>query len=456
MTFPNITKYSAIAAVASTLLAAGCSDLQLGNYDEPPGDSPEPGVFTTEFTTEFTTDVPLFDPAPDTTFSPANSSLTLTPPAVLLQSRMVDPQQLRAEVTVLPGGVVTMTPNAERTQWSGVIDVPINTDASVTIEWFETFSARDLQLASLQQIVSVGVDATTVAFDASQYQTTIHDDDDDGVSNLEERNASTDPFNVRDAPPPDPGSDTAISAVIPLVNTGTVPQIDGLGATYAANELRLAGEWGSAVQEGAQGELFIDSLMINEGNEDIDTEPFHSWAALHDGSFLYILVLVDDASRNQGDSADLRDDDSIEIFIDGDNSNNSSYGDADDRYFRIGLLSADGSVPHTNESPEPRIERGQNSAPIPGNIEFATGLAAGPLSIASPGERLDVYEVKIELASFGISAGQPFGLEVQINDDDNGEIRNQKWGWFHPVKRGSGLNLTVDNPAFMGTVELAQ
>lgn len=446
MTFQNITKY---AAIASMLLVSACSDLQLNNYDAPTVDAPEPGVTITE--------APLVDLAPViTTTTPGNSALTLTPPAILLQSRMIDPQQLRAEVTVLPGGIVVMTPNAERTQWSGVIQVPVNTNVSVNIEWFETFSARDLQLASLLQSVNVQESAATVTFDANQYETAAFDDDNDGVSNLEERNATTDPFNVRDAPPPDPGSDSQISAVIPLVNNGSVPQIDGLGATYAANELRLAGEWGSAVQEGAQGELFIDSLMINEGNEDIDTEPFHSWAALHDGSFLYILVLVDDASMNQGDSADIRDDDSIEIFIDGNNSNNSSYGDADDRYFHIGLLSADGSVPHTSESSAARIQRGLNSAPIPGNIEFATGLASGPLSIANPGERLDVYEVKIELASFGISPGQPFGLEVQINDDDDGEIRNQKWGWFHPVKRGAGLNLTVDNPAFMGTVELAQ
>lgn len=437
-------------ALPCLLLASACSDLQMENFENPNvNNSPASAITVSQSTSSGT----------NTTLS-SNGALALTPPAVILQSRIVDLQQLRPEVTVIPGGLVDMTPAADLRQWSGVINVPANAEVSVSIEWFEQIQSNgesvDLQLAGIQQTIMTDEQAAAISFTAEQYETEGFDDDMDGVSNLAERNASTNPFDERDAPPPTPGSNTEVSVVIPQVVSGSVPQIDGLGATYAANELRLTGEWGSAVQEATNGELFIDSLMINEGNEDIDTEPFHSWAALHDGTFLYILVLVDDASLNFGDSAQLFDDDSIEIFIDGNNSNLDSYGDADDRYFRIGLLASDGSVPHTSESSAPRIERGENSAPIPDNIEFAVGPATGPLSIANPGERLDVYEVKIELASFGVAPGQPFGFEVQINDDDNGEIRNQKWGWFHPVKRGSGLDLTVSNPAFMGTAQLAQ
>ena len=382
--------------------------------------------------------------------------ITLQPPAIILQSRVVIQENLRPSVTVTPGGNVVMT-DLGNMQWSGVIDVPVNSQLSVNIEWFEAFSGQDLQLASHQQNFSTGQSPQQLTIDASIYVTNgpDMDADGDGVSNLEERNASTNPFDANQAPPPEPGS-TDVSLLIPFVNNGSVPQIDGLGAAYAANELSLAGEWVNAVQENADGRLTINTPMIQDTSEDFDPDPFNVWAALHDGSFLYILVMVDDSSANQGDSGQIRDDDSIEIFIDGDNSNFDSYGDPDDRFFRIALIGSDSTVPHSNESPNPRIERGENSADLPANVEFATGLATGPLSIANPGQRLDVYEVKLELASFGITAGQPFGIEVQINDDDNGEIRDLKWGWAHPPRRGSDLNLTVSNPAFMATARLSQ
>ncbi len=385
----------------------------------------------------------------------ASGALTLEPPAELLLSRMVNPERLNPVVRLIPGGPVEMM-DLGNSQWSGVIQVPINSELSINIEWFEALdSGEDLILASHEQDFTTGQSPQQLTIDANNYVTSIHDADNDGVSNLDERRASTNPFDINEAPPPSPGSED-VSLIVPFINSGSVPQIDGLGAAFAANELRLAGEWQDAVQDSLNGRLFINSLMIEDSSDDFDENPFHVWAALHDGSFLYILVMVDDSSANQGDSPQLRDDDSIEIFIDGDNSNFDTYGDPDDRYFRIALIGSDGTVPHSNESPNPRIENGENSANLPANVEFATGLATGPISIANPGQRLDVYEVKLELASFGITPGQPFGIEVQINDDDNGEIRDLKWGWFHPPRRGSDLNLTVSNPAFMGTARLSQ
>ena len=234
------------------------------------------------------------------------------------------------------------------------------------------------------------------------------------------------------------------------------PQIDGMGATFAANELRLIGEWGEAAPLAPGNtngtDLFVDSLMISSNNGN-DSTPFHSWTAVHDGTFLYILVLVDDQGDNHGDSAALGNDDSIEIYIDGNNSNLTSYGDADDRYLRIGLLDANGN-PNNSGNAAARIEQGLNSAPLPPNIVFATGLGTGPLSVVNTGERQDIYEVQLELAGFGISPNQPFGIEVQINDDDGGGTRNTKWGWNHPARRTVDIDLTQSNPAFMGTVQL--
>lgn len=301
--------------------------------------------------------------------------------------------------------------------------------------------------------MSIGSEAATVTLGNSDYVFNI-DNDNDGFTNLDERNASSDPFDASDLPPFSPGS-TEVSLPIPLVSNGNVPQIDGLGAVYDTNALRLVGEWAAATPNGTDGgsDLFVDSLMITSSGDDI--EPFHAWAALHDSEFLYILVLVDDLSVNQGDSNLLADDDSIEIFIDGNNSNFSTYSDADDRHFRIALLGADGAA-NSSSSPAVRIVAGENSSPVPAaNVEFAVGLGTGPLSvIGGGGERHDVYEVKLELASFGIAVGQPFGIEVQINDDDNGAERDTKWGWSHPERRGTNIDLTVSNPSFMDTAQL--
>jgi len=380
--------------------------------------------------------------------------LALDVPPALLQSRAIDLNQLDLRVSTTANGQ-TSDFNLERindTQWSGTIDVPANSDVTINLQWFENFQGLSLLLATFQDTFPIGDTPASISLDGMDYITDT-DDDGDGVSNLAERVANTDPLNADSVPPPDPGS-TDVMLQIPL--SMITPQIDGMGATFAANELRLIGEWADAAPltpNNTNGtDLFVDSLMISSNNGN-DSTPFHSWTAVHDGTFLYILVLVDDQGDNHGDSAALGNDDSIEIYIDGNNSNLTSYGDPDDRYLRIGLLNAAGS-PNNSGNDAARIEQGLNSAPLPANIVFATGLGTGPLSVVNTGERQDIYEVQLELAGFGISPNQPFGIEVQINDDDGGGTRNTKWGWNHPARRTVDFDLTQSNPAFMGTVQL--
>ena len=54
----------------------------------------------------------------------------------------------------------------------------------------------------------------------------------------------------------------------------------------------------------------------------------------------------------------------------------------------------------------------------------------------------------------GIAVNQPFGLELQINDDDDGELRDSKWGWHHPPRVGVDVDETFLNPSIMGTARL--
>ncbi len=86
-------------------------------------------------------------------------------------------------------------------------------------------------------------------------------------------------------------------------------------------------------------------------------------------------------------------------------------------------------------------ELGPNSASLP-PIEFGTCLCTdGPLT----------WEVKLPLAEFGIRKDTLFGLEVQLNLDNDGGARDAKWGWFHPSREEQNVDNTFQNPSFMGT-----
>jgi len=158
------------------------------------------------------------------------------------------------------------------------------------------------------------------------------------------------------------------------------------------------------------------------------------WRAMHDNEHLYILFRANNENSSSGnnqvfrDSVDPRDDDSIEIFIDGDNSKGDSYDGTND--FHVTLAFGDsGSQFHV----------GPNSA--------------DGLQLRYAAQRhfnTAVYEIEINLASAGIVTGRPFGIEIQLNDDDNGLARDAKFGWFEP----SGSTIADTSPGVFGTALL--
>ena len=98
---------------------------------------------------------------------------------------------------------------------------------------------------------------------------------------------------------------------------------------------------------------------------------------------------------------------------------------------------------------------GSNSSTAPLAIDFATGPSIGPDGLLHQTiYEQDVYELRIELESAGISSNAPFGFELQINDDDDGLQRDSKWGWKHPARQNTDIDNTPNNPSVMGTVVL--
>jgi hypothetical protein len=151
-----------------------------------------------------------------------------------------------------------------------------------------------------------------------------------------------------------------------------------------------------------------------------------SYKALWDERNLYLLVdVTDDSLKNDSDEFWL--DDCVEVFVDADNSKSGSYGN-NDYQFHFGWAEAN---PSMGESQHNQTE----------GVEFAVGRA-------DAGYRI---EIKFPWATLGVepSAGKKIGLDVHVNDDDDGGDRDSKLTW-----RGKEDNAWQTPNAF-GTAELA-
>lgn len=281
-------------------------------------------------------------------------------------------------------------------------------------------------------------------------------DDDDELPVDEDDDGSTD--DTGDLPGNEPDDETVeadpitssdADVLIRRIAQGDAPVIDGFDVAVGSDRF-LIGEWANATQRDANGDqLLIDNLMVDRGTDEASGEAWRYWAAAHDGEYLYVLVVVDDDGRRWRDSPAVWNDDSIELFIDGDNSKSTTYG-ADD-FQRLIPLTAPGE---TRRSIDTGIVNGFFSSQAQLSIDFATGPGVGPRGIRRPRFEQDVYELRVELASAGIVPGRPFGFELQVNDDDDGGNRDAKWGWAHPTRTDEDIDGTYLDPSLMGTALL--
>lgn len=173
----------------------------------------------------------------------------------------------------------------------------------------------------------------------------------------------------------------------------------------------------------------IDNLLLSPVPRYQDGAGYSEWWALHDGTNLYLRVRVtnDNFSAIIFDSEMPWHDDSVELYIDGDNSKGESYDGIND--FQV-FVSADNSI-----------------------LPYIAGTSAPGLRIfhrSSGGHHYDI-EVAINLESAGIVIGKPFGFDVHINEDDNGGDRDAKWGWFEKT----GFDRSWFQPSRFGTLLLA-
>ncbi|WP_424000268.1 sugar-binding protein [Haloarcula salina] len=171
----------------------------------------------------------------------------------------------------------------------------------------------------------------------------------------------------------------------------------------------------------------IETAIIQDSRE---TDFRGEWRALWDESALYYLVVVEDPTVTS-ESDEMYQNDSVEIFIDPDNSRGQSYdGDNDAQIL---------------------FERGHNIA-VPGYHTF-DGFSYKQVDVSQTetpaGWHLAVTLPWAVLQTTPI-VGHRFGTNIHINDDGDGGDINSKYSWF------SANGEAWMNPSTFALVELGE
>ena len=153
-----------------------------------------------------------------------------------------------------------------------------------------------------------------------------------------------------------------------------------------------------------------------------------TFRVIWDDTYLYTLIEVnDDAIINDSGPLIPWMDDGIEIFLDPDYSHGNSYDGIND--YAFGIRVAD-----------------ERLFTLPTSLNDTTGFLHS--SVIGAGSY--VVEVAVPWTTLGVIpvAGAFVGFDVQLNDDDDGLLRDGKLSWNDP------LDNAYFNPSFMGTMQL--
>jgi len=383
-----------------------------------------------------------------------------------VQLRSLDPETLRLDVT-LNDESFELT-GAGRTEgvpwivsWQVEPDVPI----AVSLSWSVPTARGNLVVATFGPSTLPAVNGNAeISVQISDYSIEIYDDDNDGFSNLHERCAASDPFDSESIPDgstvgatdgatgdpngveddcnSDGSASREIDVEVPF--TEVLPVIDG---RYDGNPGDFAEgsprPWDRSIFDDVDGnQLRIDVPMIDRNSGPWNDTAGYRWFALHDDVNLYVFVLAKpvEAPLNYDSSTDLWQDDNLNLFIDGNNSKGDSYDGVDD--WHVFLALSDGGGPNTETQ---RIEAGPESRGIPEGLRFETCICT---------EGRHTWEIAVPLASIGVETGRPFGIELQIDEDNDGGARDARFGWRHPPRDNADVDLTYLRPRLTGTAVL--
>jgi len=163
---------------------------------------------------------------------------------------------------------------------------------------------------------------------------------------------------------------------------------------------------------------------VLQGSVDGDFDLSGDWRANWDDEALYLLVdVTDDAAAS--DSSAAYQDDSVEVYVDADNSKGSSYDGTNDFQFTF---------------PRDGGELGGQQPTSVEDLEWAVG------------ETDDGYhlEAAFPWSMLGVTpeSGHVLGFDVHVNDDDTEGDRDAKISWFAEEDN------SWQNPSLFATVRL--
>ncbi len=204
-------------------------------------------------------------------------------------------------------------------------------------------------------------------------------------------------------------SATATSSAIDIFvapsisETGTAPTVDGvveaLWGNHDANSLDL-------VSQGSTG-----------GGSDLEA----TFKTTYDNTYLYVLVEVTDESLMDDGTASWEDD-AVEVFIDIGNDKLNSYGSDD--YAYIFIIN------------DPTVYEAGNSV---AGVQYEQSITGSGY----------VMEFAFPWSTLGVPLidGSYIGIDVHVNDDDDGGTRDTKIAW------ADGTDNAWQNPSLFGTLQ---
>ncbi|MHC4535683.1 MAG: sugar-binding protein, partial [Planctomycetota bacterium] len=155
------------------------------------------------------------------------------------------------------------------------------------------------------------------------------------------------------------------------------------------------------------------------------------WRVLWDWEHIYAVVIVKDEALNNDSGAGSKwNDDSVEFYVDGDNTKAGTV-DENDHQYTCRWNNAEVEIPSAIHNGDPSLV----------GYEYA---------VVTTGSGY-IYEVRIPWTSIMTEApvpGQLIGIDMYINDDDDGGDRDTQIAWYST--EGSGWN----TPSFWGTAQL--
>jgi len=165
--------------------------------------------------------------------------------------------------------------------------------------------------------------------------------------------------------------------------------------------------------------------LVTAGSISSSSDLAASWTAVYNNDAIYVFAdVTDDKLFGDNVSADFYKDDSVELFIDADNSKDNSYGANDFAY-----------------------NMQWNSAIVREEKHNATAGVTFKLLKSTKGY---TAEIQIPWSTLkGMPAGKLIGLEVQVNDDDDGGERDTELNW------NTSTADAWQYPYLLGTVKLS-